>query len=85
MVKWKLRAREIEELRAKYKNNRSYLTIPDYKIEQNVSPTSNYIGNTGRAKPFVPGKKKFLVGNFHKQGPMLVLRSELEWAGGKKS
>lgn len=58
--------------------------FPDYSVKP-TAPLSNYIGGTGKAKPMIEGKKEFLVGNFHKQGPMVVFKSELQWAGGKKA
>lgn len=84
-MKWKKRLKEIEKLKNKHGKDRSLVrSFPDYSVK-GTSPLSNYIGGTGQAKPYVEGRKEFLVGNFHKQGPMLVFKSELQWAGGKKS
>lgn len=86
-MKWKKRQKQIQELRAKYGNDRSLARgFPELAVEQRTAPCTNGMrGSTARrAQP--PGMKQFPVGHSHKQGLELITPGmDLQWMGGKKT
>lgn len=86
-MKWKKRLKELEALRAKYGKGSYRHPFPDLSVEQRTSPTSDMSGARGGSiakRPAMPQQHGLLVGTPHKQGPMVLAREDLPWAGGKK-
>ncbi len=88
-MSYKQRLREIAKLREKHKYSPHKVPLPDLKVESNNVPSLSETGidkiednYTGVPKPKPEG---LLVGNSHKQGNMVMFKSELPWSGGKKS
>lgn len=86
-MKWKKRKSEIERFRKKYPVWR-VIEMPDLRVPgpkyPSLSPTGvAKITNAVREKHLPPSH--LIVDTLHKQGPMVLSRSELPWAGGKKS
>lgn len=59
--------------------------FPNLKVPQPKASTTALFGPTPAPRPLPPDAKQFPVGNSHKQGLELILPSEKEWMGGKKS
>lgn len=85
MSAWKRVSRDLERLRAAHGRDRSLLrAFPDLSVDRQAPPcTCGMSGPTYRAQPRPQGHG-LLVGTPHKQGSMVMPRSELPWAGGKK-
>lgn len=82
-MKWKKRNLEIIRLRAKYALDRYKCPFPDLKTPAN--PCTNGFGVPGvLPKPEPKPHTNLIVDTLHKQGPMVLSREELPWAGGKK-
>lgn len=87
-MKWKKRQAELRRLRRKHPVL-CVNTIPDLTVRRTApSLTSTGVSticsaSTERASAKLSGE--FFVGTPHKQGPMVMLKSELPWGGGKKS
>ena len=79
-VKWKKRVKEIMILRAKY--SRDHYKIPFPNLKTPTNPCTNGFGPTPKVGPKPP--TNLIVDTLHKQGPMVLSRDELPWAGGKK-
>ena len=91
-MKWKKRAKEIERLRKKHRCRGPVAELPDLRGDRSarypsLSSTGLLPGTNARAapSPALSPTSEFVVGTPHKQGPMVMPRSELPWAGGKKS
>jgi len=77
----------VAELRAKHGRNRYKVPFPDLTAGSSaVTPCTNGFGQRGKGYP--PPKSNpnpgLIVDTLHKQGPMVLRKSELPWAGGKK-
>ena len=85
MPSWKRVSRDLERLRAAHGRDRSLLReFPDLSVDRQVPPcTCGMAGPTYRQQPR-PSVPHLVVGTPHKQGSMVMPRSELPWAGGKK-
>lgn len=91
-MKWKNREKELRRLRKKHPVIRCN-SLPDLRDTRksanypSLSSTGLSTGSAHKAAPSPPlsSTSEFVVGTPHKQGPMVMLRSELPWAGGKKS
>lgn len=89
-MKWKAREREIRRLRRKHKVLQVN-ALPDLKVDRTSSRYPSLISRHGSLLtcktpsngPVVLSNA--VVGTPHKQGPMVMFRDELPWAGGKKS
>lgn len=85
-MKWKTRERQLAQLREKHGRVPPVVAFPDL----GVKPGAPSLTATGvakivekRAQPQdIP--RDVIVDTLHKQGPMVLSRSELPWAGGKK-
>jgi hypothetical protein len=87
-MKWKKRQAEINRLRAKHGKDRSLVRkFPDLSVEQHTSPTSNRMGPPGLKKEQLQAilGPNFVVEHIHKGGYQVLMRSDLPWAGGKKT
>jgi hypothetical protein len=74
----------VEDLRRKHGKDRSLVRkFPDLKFQEHAK-LSNGFGKSTPKKAPMPQSHGLLVGTPHKQGPMVVSREELPWAGGKK-
>jgi hypothetical protein len=86
-MKWKDRENELRRLRNKHGRDRSAAySFPSLLVESSKRYPSL---SDGFAK--IPGKREelaapenLIVDNLHKQGPMVIFRSELHYSGGKK-
>lgn len=86
-MKWKKRRLELERLAKKHGRDGGRAPMPDLATKK--GPPS--LSATGVAK--IAEKRRavqkpppnLIVDTLHKQGPMVLSRSELPWAGGKKS
>jgi hypothetical protein len=87
-MKWKKRQAELRRLRRKHPVL-SVNQLPDLSVPSGApSLTSTGVSticSSGRGKESVKLSGEFFVGTPHKQGPMVMLKSELPWGGGKKS
>jgi hypothetical protein len=87
-MNWKQRQNELRILRNRHGSDRSAAnTLPDLSVDRS---SSKYKSLSDGFAP-VPGKKAemnnpegIIVDNLHKQGPMVISRSELIYSGGKK-
>jgi hypothetical protein len=72
-------------LRKKHGRDRSLCReFPDLTVEHNVAPLGNRFDQTqGKREPNKP-PKHLIVDTLHKQGPMVLSRADLPWAGGRK-
>jgi hypothetical protein len=70
----------VERLRAKHGSNHWREPFPNLKVGPN--PCTNGFGPTPKSPPKPP--TGHIVDTLHKQGPMVLFRDELPWAGGKK-
>jgi hypothetical protein len=89
VVKWKKRKAELARLRKAHPVV-SVNSLPDLSSDRTRLPSLTSTGVSticDRATGASPAKLsgEFFVGTPHKQGPMVMLRSELPWGGGKKS
>lgn len=86
-MKWKKRAKQITELKAKHGSDRSLARpFPDLSIEQNVAPLSNRFG----PPPILPREKLvailgpgFTISHLHKSGYQVLPISEAPYFGKK--
>jgi hypothetical protein len=85
-VKWKKRQAEIARLRKKYPVRAGEFPQSSFVPSSAPSLTSTGISSIcfTRRSPISP-PSHLIVGTPHKQGPMVMSRDELPWAGGKKS
>lgn len=88
-MKWKKRQREIARLRREHRDTRPDLRETPRSEQRSTSYpslTSSGVSRIVERKraPMEP-PKDMIVDTLHKQGPMVLARSELPWAGGKKS
>lgn len=85
-MKWKKRQQQIEEMRRRHGRDRSLTrTFPDLKVEQRTAPCSNDMAKISYAAPKEgTSDHGLIVDTLHKQGPMVLSKTELPWAGGKK-
>lgn len=86
-MKWKKRKSELERLRKKYPVY-NVIKMPDLRVPGPKYPSMSTTGvariaDAVRTKHLPPSH--LIVDTLHKQGPMVLSRSELPWAGGKKS
>jgi hypothetical protein len=75
------------EIQAKHKGNKG-IKLPDYKVEQNVAPTSDAITNGFKVVTGAhhPDAFQFPVGNDHKSGYRLIIATDdLKYMAGKKT
>lgn len=91
-MKWRKRSAELKRLRRKHGPVSSVVPLPVLR-ETSTKPSPPSLSESGIA-PIVrkrgssgpvsapPG---VVVGTPHKQGPMVMFKDELPWAGGKKS
>lgn len=87
-MKWKKRQEEIARLRRRHPvlrvNTLPNLTVPRGAPSLTSTGVSTFCSRTTAGEaPKLSGE--FFVGTPHKQGPMVMLKSELPWGGGKKS
>jgi len=89
-MKWKARQREIARLRRKHRVlcvNR----MPDLSVDRSSTSYPSLTSSGGSSQLCVRRAENHgipdnvVIGTPHKQGPMVMFRSELPWAGGKKS
>lgn len=87
-MKWRKREAEIKRLRKKHRG------VRHGELPACATPSSGYpsLSSTGispivwRASKSSPlSCEGITVGTPHKQGPMVMFKSELPWAGGRKS
>lgn len=89
-MKWKNREKEIRRLRKKHPAPQID-RMPDLSSSRSTYPSLSSTGLLSgtcaprRPSPTLSLSSDFVVGTPHKQGAMLMPRSELPWAGGKKS
>ena len=86
-MKWKKREAEIKRLRKKHPVVRA-VTLPGSATASSGYPSLSSTGISKivcRARPTLSPNSSVIVGTPHKQGPMVMFKSELPWAGGKKS
>jgi hypothetical protein len=85
-VKWKKRQREIERLAQKHGRDGGRAPMPDLTTKRGPPSLSETgvakIAETRRAAQEPP--PNLIVDTLHKQGPQVLFKSELPWAGGKK-
>jgi hypothetical protein len=86
-VKWKKRKREIRRLARKHGGDTGRAPMPDLSVK----PGPPSLSATGVA-PIVERRRaaqvpppNLIVDTLHKQGPQVIFRDDLPWAGGKKS
>jgi hypothetical protein len=86
-MKWKKRAKQIAELKAKHGKDRSLArSFPDLSIEHNVAPLSNRLSTPPILKKDIleailgPG---FTISHLHKSGYQVLLTSEAPTFGKK--
>jgi hypothetical protein len=88
-MKWKNRERELRRLRKKHPVVRT-TSLPDLCCDAptrypSLSATGiSSITSRSRSKAELTCTS-VIIGTPHKQGPMVMFKSELPWAGGKKS
>jgi hypothetical protein len=70
----------VAALRAKYGSERWRNSFPDLRTP--VNPCTNGFGPTPASKPKPP--TNHIVDTLHKQGPQVLTKEDLPWAGGKK-
>lgn len=86
-MKWKKRAKQIEELLAKHGLDRRLARpFPDLSVEQNVAPVSNRFG----PPPIIKKETlvailgpEFTVSHLHKSGYQVLLKSDAPYFGKK--
>jgi hypothetical protein len=88
-MNWKAREKELNQLRAKHGTDRSRVrSMPSYKSEGNANSSyrslSDGFAPVCEVKRVLPTNHGLYVGTLHKQGPMVLSKSELIYAGGKK-
>jgi hypothetical protein len=91
-MKWKNRKAELERLRRKHRGKpRSAPKLEQRDESARRPPAYPSLSEKGvsaicfvRREPSPP-PSHLIVGTPHKQGPMVMSRDELPWAGGKKS
>lgn len=78
--------KELARLRAKHGRDRSLVRqMPSLKCEQNVAPLSNLIpGGTAARRRENKSPSHLIVDTLHKQGPQVIAREDIQWAGGRK-
>lgn len=78
--------KEVARLRAKHGKDRSLVrSIPSYKIDQNLPPLSNCMGGGKATKRKANPKPDHLyVDILHKQGPQVISKDHIQYAGGRK-
>ena len=74
----------VDKLRAKHGRERWKEPFPDLSTDPN--PCTNGFGLRGEvySPPHAKPKTNLIVDTLHKQGMMVLSKSELPWAGGKK-
>lgn len=87
-MKWKKRQEELARLRKRHPvlrvNDLPNLTVPRGAPSLTSTGVSTFCSRT-RHNEAAKLSGEFFVGSPHKQGPMVMLRSELPWGGWKKS
>jgi hypothetical protein len=88
-MKWKKRQAELRRLRRRHPVLQVN-ALPNLAVDRPSGPSLTSTGvsticSSGRGKESVKLSGEFFVGTPHKQGPMVMLKSELPWGGGKKS
>lgn len=87
-MKWKKRKEEITRLRRRHPviavNSLPDLSIVRHHPSMSSTGVSTICSRTTGSSP-ARLSSEFFVGTPHKQGPMVMLKSELPWGGGKKS
>lgn len=86
-MKWKKRKRELDRLAKKHGRDSGRALMPDLTTKR--GPPS--LSTTGVAK--IVEKRRaaqepppnLIVDTLHKQGPQVLFKDDLPWAGGKKS
>lgn len=86
-MKWKKRAKQIEELKAKHGRDRSLVrSFPDLSVEQRTAPLSNRFGPPPLLKKetltAILGPE-FTVSHLHKSGYQVLRKSEAPYFGKK--
>lgn len=84
-MKWKKREAELNRLRRKH-------PVLQKQMPRSLGSSSKYqsLSSTGISRicygprPSLKPPSGVIVDTLHKQGPMVLSRSELPWAGGKK-
>jgi hypothetical protein len=85
-VKWKKRKEELDRLRARHGRDRSLVrSFPDLSVRRTHPSNSDGFDRIEFRMRDRPQDHGLLIGNSHKQGNMVMFKSELAWAGGKKS
>lgn len=87
-MKWKKRQAELARLRSKHPvlrvNDLPNLTVPRGAPSLTSTGVSTFCSRATRGEA-AKLSSEYFVGTPHKQGPQVMLRSELPWGGGKKS
>jgi hypothetical protein len=86
-MKWKKRKAEIARLRKKH----PVVSAGQFPVLSSTRSRLPSLTSTGLSpicyvkRPPISAPSHLIVGTPHKQGPMVMTRDELPWAGGKKS
>ena len=85
-VKWKKRRAELERLEAKHGRDRSLARgFPELSVKRTHPSLSDGFAPVQSVARRAPQDHGLIVDTLHKQGMMVLAKSELPWAGGKKS
>lgn len=85
-MKWKNRSKQLALFKTKYRNSRYKVPFPNLREadDRKLAPCTNGFGQGFAPAPKPKPPTNHIVDTLHKQGPMVLSRSELPWAGGKK-
>lgn len=90
-MRWKAREKELTRLRKKHRGKPRQGSVSQQNSDARTPEKYPSLSDSGvskicfvRREPSTP-PSHLIVGTPHKQGPMVMSRDELPWAGGKKS